>query len=134
MPARLFGIGPSSVPKIFSCVEKSRGQLVSRAFAKSIAASSFAASIPTSAGALCAHAPAGGKYVACAACAGCLAGVACAPGLACPSARERPHTNERLKTIRFEIIGYSRHIVKTAASVVIPRKKCPIRTFSFSPC
>ena len=48
------------MPKIFSCVEKSRGQLVSRASAKAIAASSFAASMPTSAGALRAHDPAGG--------------------------------------------------------------------------
>jgi hypothetical protein len=57
---RRVGIEPSFVPKIFSCVEKSRGQLVSRPFANSIAAFKRAASIPTSAGAFFAHAPAGG--------------------------------------------------------------------------
>ena len=64
--ARDFGIGPRSDPKIFSCVEKSRGQLVSRVFANAIAASSLAASIPTSAGAFFAHCPRAGNTAACA--------------------------------------------------------------------
>ena len=64
MAARLFGTGPSCLPNISVCVEKSVGQSVGCVCAHAIAWASFVASKPTSAGDFLSHAPLGGQYAA----------------------------------------------------------------------
>ena len=64
MAARLFGTGPSCLPNISVCLEKSVGQSVGCVCAHAMACASFVASKPTSAGDFLSHAPFGGQYVA----------------------------------------------------------------------